>query len=49
MKGVCLIKFNQMKPIFVTYFLHILQGQALGFHILISFLNSGKDLQSLIF
>ena len=44
MKGVCLIKFNQM-----TYFLHILQGQAFGFHTLISFLNSCKDLQFLIF
>ena len=29
MKGVCLIKFNQMKPIFATYILHILQVQAL--------------------
>ena len=41
--------FNQMKPIFATYFLHILQGQALGFHTLISLLNSCKDLQFLIF
>ena len=41
--------FNQMKPIFGTYFLHILQGQASGFHTLISFLNSCKDLQFLIF
>ena len=24
--------FNQIKPIFATYFLHILQGQASGFH-----------------
>ena len=38
-----------MKLIFATYFLHILQGQALGFHTLISFLNSCKDLQFLIF
>ena len=49
MKDVCLIKFNQMKPIFATYFLHILQGQVLGFHTLISFLNSYKNLQFLIF
>ena len=49
MKGECLIKFNQMKLIFTTYFLHILQGKALGFHTLISFLNSCKDLQFLIF
>ena len=32
--------FNQIKPIFATYFLHILQGQAPSFHTLISFLNS---------
>ena len=46
---LCLIQFNRMKPIFATYFLHILQGQALSFHTLISFLNSCKDLQFLIF
>ena len=44
MKGVCLIEFNQMKPVFATYFLHILEGQALSFHTLISFANSCKDL-----
>ena len=49
MKSLCLIKFNQMKSIFATYFLKILQGQALGFHTLISFLNSCKDLQFLFF
>ena len=38
--------FNQMKPIFETYFLHIMQGQASGFHPLISILKSCKDLQS---
>ena len=40
---------NQMKPIFATYFLNILQGQASGFHTLISFLNSCKNLQFLKF
>ena len=37
--------FNHMKPIFATYFLHILQGQASGFNILINLLNSCEDLQ----
>ena len=41
--------FNQIKAIFATYFLHIVQGQASGFHILISLLNSCKDLQFLKF
>ena len=41
--------FNQMKPIFATHFLRILQGQASGFHTFISLLNSCKDLQFLIF
>ena len=41
--------FNQMKPIFATCFLHILQGQTLAFHTLISLLNSCKDSQFLIF
>ena len=41
--------FNQIKAIFATYFSHILQGQASGFHTLISLLNSCKDLQFLIF
>ena len=41
--------FNQMKPIFATYFLYILQRQASGFHSLISLLNSCKDLQCLTF
>ena len=36
---------NQMKPIFATYFMHILQGQASGFDALMSRLNSSKDLQ----
>ena len=49
MKDVCLVKFNQMKPIFATYFWHNLQGQVLGFHTLISFLRSCKDLQFLVF
>ena len=49
MKGLCLIKLNQMKPIFAAYFLHILQGQALGFHTLISFSYSCKYLQFLTF
>ena len=40
---------NQMKSIFPTYVLHILQGQASGFHTLISLLNSCKDLQFFIF
>ena len=40
--------FNQMKPIFATHFLRILQGQASGFHTFISLLNSCKDLQFLI-
>ena len=40
---------NEIKPIFATYLLHILQGQASGFHTLISLLNSCKDLQLLIF
>ena len=31
MKGVCLIKLNQMKPLFTTYFLDIVQGQGFGF------------------
>ena len=39
--GRCM--FNQMKIIFATHFLHILQGQASGFHTLISQLNSCKD------
>ena len=30
--------FSQMKWIFAMWFLHILQGQASGFHTLISFL-----------
>ena len=38
-----------MKPIFAMYFLHILQGQASGFHILISFLKSCKNFRFLIF
>ena len=38
--------FNQIKA---TYFLHILEGQASGFHTLISLLNSYKNLQFLIF
>ena len=41
--------FNQIKAIFATYFLHILRGQASGFHTLIRLLNSCKDLQFLIF
>ena len=41
--------FNKIKPIYTIYFLHILQGQVLGFHTLISLLNSCKDLQFLIF
>ena len=41
--------FNQIKPIFETYFLHILQGQATGFHTLTSLLNYRNDLQFLIF
>ena len=41
--------FNQIKAIFAAYFLHILQGQASGFHTLISLLNSCRDLQFLIF
>ena len=41
--------FNQMKPTFAKYFVHILQEQASGFHTLISLLNSTKDLQFLIF
>ena len=41
--------FNQIKAIFATYFLHILQGQASGFHTLTSLFNSCKDLQFLIF
>ena len=41
--------FNQMKPIFTTYFLLIPQGRASGFHTLISLLNSCNDLQFLIF
>ena len=36
---------NQTKPIFATHCLQILQGQALGFHTLITLLNSCKDLQ----
>ena len=39
---------NQTKPIFATHCLQILQGQALGFHTLITLLNSCKDLQFLI-
>ena len=31
--------FNQMKPIFATHFLRILQGQASGFHTFISLLK----------
>ena len=31
--------FNQMKPTSATYFFHILQGKALGFHTLIIFLK----------
>ena len=49
MKGVRLIKLNQMKPIFATYVLHIFRRQALSVHTLISFLNSCKDLQFLMF
>ena len=41
--------FNQIKSIFATYFLHILQRQASGFHTLIILLNSCKDLQFLMF
>ena len=41
--------FNQKKPIFATYFLHILQGQATGFRTLTSLLNYYEDLQFLIF
>ena len=41
--------FNQMKPIFATYFLRIVQGQASAFHTLISLLISRKDFQFLIF
>ena len=41
--------FDQIKAIFGTYFLHILQAQTSGFHTLISLLNSCKDLQFLIF
>ena len=41
--------FNQVKPIFATYFLHILLGQTSAFHALISLLNSCKNLQFLIF
>ena len=41
--------FNQMKPIFATYFLRILQGQVSGFHTLNSFINCCKGLQFLIF
>ena len=42
--------FNQIKAIFATYFSHILQVQALGFHtFIISLLNSCKDSQFLIF
>ena len=37
--------FNQMEPIFAMYILQILQGQASGFHIFISFLDSCKDLE----
>ena len=37
--------FNQMTTIFAAYFLHILQGQASGFHTLISLLHSCKGLQ----
>ena len=40
---------NQIKPIFATYFSHILQGQASGFHTLISLLNFCERLQFLIF
>ena len=40
---------NQIKGIFATYFSHVLQGQASGFHTLISLLNSCKDLEFLIF
>ena len=49
MKGVRLIKLNQMKPIFATYVLHMFRRQALSVHTLISFLNSCKDLQFLMF
>ena len=41
--------FNQIKAMFAMYFSHIMQGQASGFHTLISLLNSCKDLQFLIF
>ena len=41
--------FSQIKAIFATYFSHILQGQASGFHTLISLLTSCKDLQFLTF
>ena len=48
MKGLFLM-FNQTKPLFATYFLHILQGQASSFHTLIIHLNSCKDLQLFMF
>ena len=41
--------FNQMKPIFATYFLHILWRQVSSFYTLISLLNRCKDLQFFIF
>ena len=41
--------FNQIKAIFATYFSHILQVQASGFHTFISLLNSCKDLQFSMF
>ena len=41
--------FNQIKAIFATYFSHILQVQASGFHTFISLLHSCKDLQFSIF
>ena len=41
--------FDQIKPIFATYFSHILQGPASGFHTLISLLNSCEDLKLLFF
>ena len=41
--------FNQIKPIFATYFSYILQEQASGFHTLINLLNSYQDLQILMF
>ena len=41
--------FNQIKAILTTYFSHIVQVQASGFHTSVGLLNSSKDLQFLIF